>query len=239
MRWLLSLIFVVQMYVALMIVGIVYLPYAIITREGAVAACHAYCRWVIFTARILVGIRSEIRGSPPMGEAIIAAKHQSFFDIILIYSAVPQGRFIMKKELIWTPVIGWYALRFGCIPVDRGKKGSAVSKMLADVKRGLTEPGQLVIYPQGTRVAPGVKAPYKVGTALLYKHLDQPCIPVAINVGVLWPKGGILKKPGLAIVEFLPAIEPGLSNAEFLARIEAEIEPASNRLMAEIGFKAD
>ena len=239
MRWILSLIFVVQMYVALMIVGIVYLPYAIVTREGAVAACHAYCRWVIFSARVLVGIRSEIRGSPPMGEAIIAAKHQSFFDIILIYSAVPQGRFIMKKELIWTPVIGWYALRFGCIPVDRGRRGGAVSKMLADVKRGLKEPGQLIIYPQGTRVAPGVKAAYKVGTALLYKHLDQPCVPVAINVGVLWPKHGILKKPGLAIVEFLPAIEAGLSNAEFLARIEAEIEPASNRLMAEIGFKAD
>ncbi len=238
MRWLLSLIFVVQMYIALLVVGIVWLPYAIISREGAVAACHAYCRWVIFTARILVGIRSEIRGTPPMGEAIIAAKHQSFFDIILIYSAVPQGRFIMKKELIWTPVIGWYALRFGCIPVDRGKKGAAVSKMLADVKAGLTEPGQLIIYPQGTRVAPGVKAPYKVGSALLYGHLKQTCVPVAVNVGVLWPKGGILKKPGLAIVEFLPALPPGLGNSEFMTRIETDIETASTRLMAEAGFPA-
>jgi 1-acyl-sn-glycerol-3-phosphate acyltransferase len=238
MRWFLSLVFVVQMYLALVVIGLVYLPYALITREGAVAACHAFCRWIRFTARILVGIRSEVRGTPPVDAVVIAAKHQSFFDIILIYGAIPQGRFIMKKELVWTPVIGWYALRFGCIPVDRGKRGAAVSKMLADVKAGLQEPGQLVIYPQGTRVAPGATLPYKVGTALIYGQLGQTCVPVATNVGLFWPKGGILKKPGLAVVEFLPPVPPGLGNAEFMARIETEIETASNRLMAEAGFRA-
>ncbi len=236
MRWILSLIFTVQMYVALAVVGIVYLPWAILSRNGAVAACHAFCRWVIFTARVLVGIRAEIRGTPPTGPAVIAAKHQSFFDIILIYSAVPQGRFIMKKELVWTPVIGWYALRFGCIPVDRGKRGAAVAKMMADVKAGLTSPGQLIIYPQGTRVAPGAKLPYKIGSALLYAQLGQPCIPVATNVGVMWPKGGILKRPGLAVVEFLPEIPPGQDTAPFMAQIEDAIETASNRLMRDAGF---
>ena len=90
--------------------------------------------------------------------------------------------------------------------MDRGKRGAAIAKMKADVAAGAAEPGQLIIYPQGTRVAPGETLPYKVGTGLLYEQLGQPCYPVATNVGVFWPKRGILRKPGLAVVEFLPAI---------------------------------
>ena len=105
-------------------------------------------------------------------------------------------------------------------------------------QQGAAEPGQLIIYPQGTRVAPGATQPYKVGTGLLYEQLGQPCYPVATNVGVFWPKRGILRKPGLAVVEFLPPIAPGLPVPEFMARLEAEVETHSNRLMAEAGFKA-
>ncbi len=236
MQWILSLIFIGQMYLAMLVIAILYLPYAILSRDGAAAACHAYCRWVRFTARVLVGLRSEVRGTPPDGEVLIAAKHQSFFDILMIYGAVPRGKFIMKKELVWAPILGWYALRIGCVPVDRGKRGTAITKMMEDVKAGAARPGQLIIYPQGTRVAPGVKAPYKIGTALLYSQLGQPCVPVAANVGVFWPRRGLLRKPGTAVVEFLPAIPPGLENAEFMARLEAEVEAASDRLMAEAGF---
>jgi 1-acyl-sn-glycerol-3-phosphate acyltransferase len=237
MRWMLSLIFVAQMYLAMLVIALIYLPYALYSRDGALAACHAYCRWVRFTARHLVGLRSEIRGEPPQGEVVIAAKHQSFFDILIIFSAVPRGRFIMKKELKWAPILGWYALRIGCIPVDRGKRGAAIAQMMADVKAGNQRPGQLIIYPQGTRVAPGAYLPYKIGTSLLYAQLGQPCVPVATNVGVFWPKHGITRKPGLAVVEFLPAIAPGLANADFMARLETDIELASDRLMAEAGFR--
>jgi 1-acyl-sn-glycerol-3-phosphate acyltransferase len=109
--------------------------------------------------------------------------------------------------------------------------------MKADVAAGAADPGQLIIYPQGTRVAPGVARPYKVGTGLLYEQLGQPCVPVATNVGVFWPKRGILRKPGLAVVEFLPPIAPGLPVADFMARLEEEVETHSNRLMAEAGFR--
>jgi 1-acyl-sn-glycerol-3-phosphate acyltransferase len=102
--------------------------------------------------------------------------------------------------------------------------------MKADVAKGAALPGQLIIYPQGTRVAPGAKAPYKVGTGLLYEQLGQPCVPVATNVGLFWPKRGILRKRGLAVVEFLPEVPPGLPVSTFMARIEAEIEGASDRL---------
>ncbi|MCB6177878.1 1-acyl-sn-glycerol-3-phosphate acyltransferase [Rhodobacter sp. Har01] len=237
-RWVLSLVFVVQMYLALAAIALAFAPWALVSREGAFAAAHAYCRWVRFTARVLCGLRSEIRGTPPTGEVVIAAKHQSFFDIIMIFSAVPRGKFIMKRELLYAPFLGQYALRMGCVPVDRGKRGAAIAKMKADVERTSGLPGQLIIYPQGTRVAPGAKKPYKVGTGLLYDQLGQPCVPAATNVGVFWPRHGILRKPGLAVVEFLPAIEPGLRVPEFMRRIETEIETASNRLMAEAGFRA-
>lgn len=236
-RWLLSLIFILQMYLAMAIIAVVFAPWALASRHGARVACKTFCRWVIFSLRILTGLKSEVRGTPPAGEALIAAKHQSFLDIILIFNAVPAGKFIMKRELMFTPFLGQYALRIGCVPVDRGKRGAAIAQMKADVAAGAAEPGQLIIYPQGTRVAPGDKLPYKVGTGLLYEQLAQPCHPVATNVGVFWPKRGILRKPGLAVVEFLPPVPPGLRVADFMARLETEVEENSNRLMREAGFK--
>ena len=235
-RWVLSLIFIVQMYVAMAVVAIVFAPFALFSRDAAFKACHVYCAWVIWSLRILCGLRCEVRGTPPTDEAVVAAKHQSFLDILMIYHAVPRGKFIMKRELMWTPFLGQYARRIGCVPVDRGKRGAAITKMKADVMAGTAYPGQLIIYPQGTRVAPGVKKAYKVGTGLLYEQLGQPCVPVGTNVGVFWPKRSILRKPGLAVVEFLPVIAPGMAVPAFMAELEAAVEASSNRLMAEAGF---
>jgi 1-acyl-sn-glycerol-3-phosphate acyltransferase len=224
------------MYLAMAVIAVVFAPYAIITRNGAFAACHTFCAWTLWTLRILCGLRTEVRGTPPTGEVVIAAKHQSFLDIILIYHAVPRGKFIMKRELMWAPFLGQYALRIGCVPVDRGKRGAAIAKMKEDVARGAADPGQLIIYPQGTRIAPGVKAPYKMGTGLLYEQLGQPCVPVGTNVGVFWPKRGLLRKPGLAVVEFLPAIAPGLGVSDMMKTLQDTIEASSDRLMREAGF---
>lgn len=239
LQYLLSVVFIVQMYVAMPVFGLVFLPWALVSRRGAYAACKGYSRWVFWTARILVGIRCEVRGDVPQGEVLIAAKHQSFLDIMMIFTALPAAKFIMKKEILWMPVLGQYAKRLGCVPVDRGKRGAAIDKMVRDVEAGRAQPGQLIIYSQGTRVAPGVKMPYKAGTGVLYEQLGQPCVPVATNVGVLWPKRGLLRKPGVAVVEFLPAIAPGLPRKAFMARLEAEVEARSDALMAEAGFMAD
>lgn len=237
-RWFLSLVFIIQMYLAMAVIAVVFAPWALVSRHGARVACKTFCRWVIFSLRVLTGLKSEVRGTPPAGEALIAAKHQSFLDIILIFNAVPAGKFIMKRELMFAPFLGQYALRIGCVPVDRGKRGAAIARMKADVAAGAAEPGQLIIYPQGTRVAPGATKAYKVGTGLLYEQLAQPCYPVAANVGLFWPKRGILRKPGLAVVEFLAPIAPGLPVAEFMAQLETRVESRSDSLMAEAGFKA-
>lgn len=235
-QWVRSLIFTITIYAWMLILGLVFAPYAMFAKRGALRACKTYARTTIWLARWMVGIRTEVRGPVPVGEVVIGAKHQSFLDIIMIFDAVPHGKFIMKRELLWTPIIGLYARRLGCIPVNRGKKGVAVAKMVKDVGREFSEPGQLVIYPQGTRVAPGVHMPYKVGTAVLYEGLGFPCVPTATNVGVFWPRSGVLRKPGLAIVEFLDPIEPGVERKDFLQRLEQVIETRSNALMQEVGF---
>ncbi|MEI4195453.1 lysophospholipid acyltransferase family protein [Roseovarius sp. E0-M6] len=236
-QWLRSLVYVGQLYFAMLPIGLAFLPWALLDRRGAIMACKTWSRWAVWSARWMVGIRTEVRGTPPTNEVVIASKHQSFLDIILIFKSIPAGKFIMKRELMYAPIIGQYALKLGCVPVDRGKRSQAIKKMVEDVEKGRLAAGQLIIYPQGTRIAPGVKAPYKVGTGILYQELGQPCVPVATNVGLFWPKRGIYRKPGLAVVEFLPPIMPGKSKAEFMSELEEVIETASDKLMKEAGFE--
>lgn len=237
LQWTLSLVFIIQMYLMMPLLAVFFFPLALFDRIWAYRAVRTYCRWVRFSARWLVGLRSEIRGKVPTGEVLIASKHQSFFDIIMIVSVVPRPKFIMKKQLKWAPILGWFALRIGCVPVDRGKRGKAIKQMLADVKSGDAPAGQLIIFPQGTRVAAGAYLPYKVGVGVLYREMGQTCVPTATNVGVFWPRHGILRKPGLAVVEFLEPIAPGLELSAFMAVLEPRIESASNRLMAEAGLE--
>jgi len=235
-QWIRSLIFIGQMYLMMLVLAIFYAPWAVFDRRGAFAAVHTYCAWVRWSAGWMVGLKSEIRGTAPTDEVLIAAKHQSFFDIIMIVSVVPRPKFIMKASLKYAPILGWYAKRIGCVAVDRGKRAQAIQQMLAGVRSGAQEPGQLIIYPQGTRVAPGADRPYKVGTGVLYQQTGQPCVPAATNVGVFWPRHGILRRPGLAVVEFLPVIEQGLETGAFMSQLEEVVETNSNRLMAEAGF---
>ena len=237
-QWVRSLIYVVSVYVAIAVVGIVLFPWALFSRRGAQAGCMSVCRYVRWAAPWMIGLKTEVRGTAPDYECLVAAKHQSFLDVFMVFSALPAGKFIMKRILMYAPVVGQYGLRIGCIPVDRGKRGAAIKQMVEAVHKGTSLPGQLIIYPQGTRIAPGVKAPYKVGTAVLYEQLNQPCVPVAANVGLFWPKRGIYRKPGTAVIEFLKPIPPGLPRAQFLALLEKRIETASNKLNEEAGFFA-
>ena len=184
----------------------------------------------------MVGLHCEVRGEVPTDEVLICSKHQSFLDILLIVATVPRPRFVMKSILRYAPVLGWYAVRMGCISVDRGKKAKAVQQMIDGVAATPETPGQLIIYPQGTRVAPGAYRPYKIGPGILYEGLGQDCVPVATNVGVFWPRHGIYRKPGLAVIEFLPRIVAGKPMRAFMAELEEVIESNSDRLMREAGF---
>ncbi|MEL6219624.1 MAG: lysophospholipid acyltransferase family protein [Pseudomonadota bacterium] len=177
--------------------------------------------------RGLCGIRLEIRGTVPTGRVVVAAKHQSLLDVLMLYNALPEARFVMKRELTRAPVFGFYAMRTGAVPVDRSGRGGAM--------RGLVEafsaaPGQVVVYPQGTRVAPGASAPYRKGAAVIAEALDAPIVLVATNAGKVWPRRGVAKHPGTAVVSFLETLPVPSEIEATMAEVEARTEAASDAL---------
>ena len=236
LQWLRSLAYVVHVYAMMALMSLWFGPWAVFDRAGAHAGVQTWCRYARWSARWMVGLDTELRGTVPTSEVLIAAKHQSFLDVIILMSELPRAKFVMKAELRHTPILGWFALRMGCVPVERGRRAEAIRRMTSDVRAGRADPGQLIIYPQGTRAAPGERLPYKVGAAVLYTQSGQPCVPAACNVGLFWPRHGVMRRPGRAVVELLPMIEPGLSVRDFMERIEGEIEATTDRLLAEAGW---
>ena len=234
LQYLASTVFLIWMYGLMLVMGILCAPLALWSREGANWVIHAYLDLILPVHRALCGLRPEVRGAIPEGVAIVAAKHQSFLDIFILADALPRPRFVMKESIKWTPILGFYAMRIGCAPVNRGAGGAAVEQMVTrDAAVRDEAAGQTIIYPQGTRVAPGAHRPYKGGVHALAESQGAPVVPVATNAGVFWPRYGVLRRPGLAVVEFLEPLPEGLSRKEMTAALEAAVEPASDRLIAE------
>ncbi len=237
-RYVRGLLLVLWVYGLMAVMGLTCAPIvALRPRRATLAIIHLYVRMVLGAARILCGLRTELRGEIPPEGVIVAAKHQSFLDILILVDALPRPRFVMKKSLVWAPVLGYYARKIGCVAVDRGAGGRAVREMVAGTSAD-GEPGHLIIYPQGTRVRPGAKAPYKAGVAALQGALRAPVAPAATNAGVFWPRKGIWRRPGVAVVEFLAPIEAGAPRDVLMASLEGEVEAASDRLLAEAEGRA-
>lgn len=208
-------------------------------RRGANAVATRWIGYMLWAARLHMGVSCEIRGTPPTGDCIVAAKHQSFLDILAIAHAVPRRAFIMKKEIMRVPIMGWYAYKVGCIPIDRARGRDAMKAITKQINNRIAGDGlgQLIIYPEGTRTRPGERKSYKHGVQTIRNATGLPVVPVAVNCGLFWPRKGWGVHPGRAVVEFLPAIDSDLPIDEFMPRLEEEIEGNSERLMAEAGFK--
>ncbi|MDH3667338.1 MAG: 1-acyl-sn-glycerol-3-phosphate acyltransferase [Paracoccaceae bacterium] len=219
-------------YVTMAVMGIGGAPFVLWRRDWTIWWMKRYVDVVLGSARLLCGLRSEVRGPVPRGSVVVAAKHQSLMDVLILYRALPEPHFVMKRELLWAPVFGLYALRSGCIWVTREKRGQGKTMMrrLARQYRGT---GQIVIYPQGTRVPPGEKRPYKRGAIMAYESFGLPMVLAATNVGWFWPKHSMLRHPGTAVIEFLETLPPGMPRDLASARMEQVIEAESDRLSAE------
>lgn len=220
-----GVVWLIHAYIVMAVLAVPFTPLAVIHPRFATLGVRIWCRYARSSLR-LIGLRCEIRGPLPAGDVLIAAKHQSFLDIILLVSVLDRPRFVMKRALLFTPILGWYARRMGCVAIDRAR-GARALRVLRQVP---DHPGQWIIYPQGTRTAPGAQAPYKPGVAILYEHLRRPTIPVATNAGTFWPRAGVPRGPGVAIIAFLPALPPDLPREELMAGLKAVIEPATRAL---------
>jgi 1-acyl-sn-glycerol-3-phosphate acyltransferase len=199
-----------------------------------------WARTVLWMLKVLVGLDFEVRGLEhrPRGPAIVAVKHQSAWDTIVISVLLDHPAVVLKRELMQLPVWGWLARHCGMIAVDRAAGTAALRNMVAASRERAEQGRQIVIFPQGTRTAPGTKRAYFPGVAALYDKLGLPVVPVALNSGVFWGRRAFMKRPGMIVVEFLPPIPPGMPRRQFTGELETRIETASDRLAVEAGFTA-
>lgn len=221
-------------YLAMAVCALGGLPLMAVSRRGAMLVIKAWAASVLWGARHIMGITVEVRGveHAPMASALVAAKHQSMLDVVWPFSQMSSPCFVFKKELMWTPGLGWYALRTRMIPVDRSAGTAALKKMVRDSQGRLDDGMQIVIYPEGTRTAPGADPDYKPGVAALYRDLETvPCHLVATNSGTCWPARGIGFNPGHVVFEFLEPIPAGLKRGQFMTELQSRIETASKALL--------
>jgi 1-acyl-sn-glycerol-3-phosphate acyltransferase len=182
--------------------------------------------------RLLCGVTFRVRGAEhvPDGGCIIAMKHQSIWESLAAFAIFRQPIFVLKRELMWIPIFGWVMKRIGCISVKRGAGKSALDSMIRGAHGACARGNQIVIFPEGTRSAPGAPPAYKSGVSHLYKALQIPCVPVALNSGLLWPRRRFLRPPGVITVEILPPIPVGLSRRQMFEQLVRDIEAGCRRL---------
>ena len=206
-------------------------------RSWAMAALALHARTELWLLKTIVGTKLEVRGREklPNGACLVASKHQSAWETFALIPLFRDPAYLMKRELFYVPFHGWFSYKFKMIPVDRDKGPTALRRMLAQAKTRAAVGREIVIFPEGTRRAPGAPPDYKTGVFLLYEALQIPCVPVALNSGLFWPRRSFKRYPGTIVVEFLDPIPPGLPKREFLPRLQETIETASNRLIAEAG----
>jgi 1-acyl-sn-glycerol-3-phosphate acyltransferase len=216
-------VFYALFYTLMGVVGVALFVPAALSRGAARWTSKRFFALSFLLLRVVGGARIRRVGPIPDTPVIVAAKHQSMLDVFILFHALPDARFVMKRELLRAPIFGWYARRVGAVPVDRGGGSAAMRAMMDELLASGGASAQIVIYPQGTRVPPGEHKPYKVGVHALYEATGLPCVPVAVNTGKILPRG-LAVRPGTAVVKFLPPIAPGLAREPFMALLEAVIE---------------
>ena len=230
-----SLVFNALFYVNTALWLIAALPTFFMPYRAIIEVAKAWGRFNRALTRMVAGIDYEIRGAEkiPRGPVIVAAKHQSAWETFALLSLFDNPTFIIKRELQWIPIFGWFTIKGRMVPVQRGAGSQTLTNMIERARIELSRGRQLVIFPEGTRRAPGAEPRYKYGVAQLYAAEGVPCIPIALNSGLFWPRRSLRRNPGTILVEVLDPILPGLDKDVFLERLKNEIETATARLIAE------
>ena len=189
--------------------------------------------------KVICGTKVEVRGREklPDGACLVAAKHQSAWDTFALIPVFRDPAMVMKAELGWIPLYGWFSHKFRHIFVKRDKGPSALRRLIRDARNRAAAKREIVIFPEGTRRPPGAVPDYKPGFVALYEGLGLPCVPLALNSGLFWPRRSLLRFPGTVVAEILDPIPPGLDKDTFFERLQNDIETATARLIAEARAK--
>jgi len=229
-----SLVFNILFYPVFLFWAVIALPTLVMPRAALMRIASWWARSNIFLMRVVCNIKVEFRGVEkiPKGPLIVAAKHQSMWETISLLRFFDAPFFVLKRELTWIPLFGLFLVKANMIAIDRGAGARALKAMMRRAAEEVRHGRQFLIFPEGTRRPVGAPPHYKTGVGLIYGNCAVPCLPVALNSGLFWPRRTFLRYPGTLVVEFLDPLPPGLPRDEFLARIEAVIEEATGRLVA-------
>ena len=230
-----SLLFNALFYVNITVRMIVALPTILLPYAFLHGVLRRYASSTLWFLRVVCGTEVEWRGREklPTGPYIVACKHQSLWETFALFMLLPDPTYVLKRELMWLPLFGWLATKARMIPIDRGSHAKALAGMIAAARREAARGRQIVIFPEGTRRPPGAKPHYLPGVAFLYAELGLPCVPIALNSGLFWPRRSLRRYPGTVLAEVLDPIPPGLDKREFLTRLRSATEEATARLVAE------
>jgi 1-acyl-sn-glycerol-3-phosphate acyltransferase len=230
-----SLLFNIVFLVNVTVLMLIWLPALAMPRRASLSLGRAWGRTSLWWLEKIAGLKVEFRGleNIPKGPIIVACKHQSTWDTFVLPLHFPDFSFILKHELIYIPLFGWYLLSAEQIGVDRAKGGRVLPQITRKVKALLAAGRQLFIFPEGTRRPAGAPPQYKFGVAHLYRETGATCLPVALNSGLFWPRRSLIIRPGTVVLEYLPPIEPGLDAKAFFERLQEVTETATERLIAE------
>jgi 1-acyl-sn-glycerol-3-phosphate acyltransferase len=228
-----SLIYNVLFYLNLAIWIIVALPTFLMPRSALLRLARYWARSSVWLLRIVCNIKVEYRGieNIPRGPLIVASKHQSMWETFALLQFFDQPLFILKRELKWIPLFGWYLVKADMIGVNRRAGGRSLLQMARRAGEQVRLGRQLIIFPEGTRRPVDAPPSYKSGVAQIYVDCSATCLPVALNSGLFWPRRTFMRYPGTMVVEFLDPLPPGLSRDQFLTRVSMVIEEATNRLV--------
>ncbi len=235
MIYLRSALFALAFYATTAAMMVVLWPLLVAPHSWAMGALKLHARICLFYLSVIVGLNVEVRGShhQPRGAVLIAAKHQSAWETFALFPLFTDPAMVMKAELGWIPMYGLFARKFGHILVARNKAAVALRSMIADALDRARQGRQIIIFPEGTRRAPDEPADYKSGVVALYEGLAIPCVPVALNSGLFWPRRQWLRYPGTVVVEFLEPLPAGLDRRVFREQLQTRIETATQRLITE------
>lgn len=230
-----SVIFNIVFYLNLTAYLIVAMPTLLLPYRYLLGVARAWARSNFWLLRMICGVKADFRGLEkiPRGGLIVASKHQSIWETFALLPFIEDPTFILKRELMWIPLFGWCLWKAQMVPVNRGARGPALAAMTERAKAEVDRGRQIIIFPEGTRRPPGAEPKYKYGVAYLYAETGVPCVPIALNSGLFWPRRSFRRYPGTVVLQVCDPIPPGLEKTEFMARLQDVIETTSAQLVEE------
>ena len=214
-------------FIGIIFISIIFIPSFILPKKVVIFGGRLMGYWSSFCLRFFLSIKIIIKGKENIvldNKFFIASSHQSMFETFFLQTLFNSPIFILKKELLFIPIFGWYLRKIGSISINRKVIDRENLNFLDQISKVVELTNRpLIIFPQGTRVLPNERPPFKKGVARIYNELKISCQPVAINSGYIWPKRGKKKSKLNLIISILKPIEPGLDKNIFIQNLEKKI----------------